>query len=716
MKLVHLYLALSCAFFSLSQYASAQDAEKEDAASEDTAGGDTAAGGGGDAAPAEGGGEGGAAPAAGGESAAAPAAGGESAPAAPAAGGESAPAAAAPVAAAPATAPAPAAPAPAPAPAFDMGAAVQSSAVAPPPSAAVAESNPIVATVVATGGDVSLSDIATIGVSNIKKLAANPSSGGGINLSNLKRNLVGKVNVVKAFKGDIDDLVEVATTLDEDSLESFSTLDRSEVVVLAQGKTLKNDAAGLAELTKTSTKAKVAKVAKDNGKSMTEQLAIINDYTDDQLDALEDFGLDDLDSAFQAGGDDALADPDQLARSAEVLKEAGDEAADILAKLDSAVVTDINGLPLVLKDGNKFTWADQLNNLEFFIVESADDDTTYSDAPEISRIRVSKDGYLYSTDTEEAAVSIDTLLAPEFDFSAEESGGGKDQWDLITPSVLSLKYVEDNGQEEEALVKLVNYKGQMLEIYLEFGPEEEDEWGDFFAESYDQAFLDKLEAAVTFEDLPDSVQKHYAEDLEDLENGYDVSTFIGDADEALKLYQSYWDDQAEVLLEDDNGNPVVVTFRKDQESSDDIDAHFNYTLDGVTITTLDVETDGSDYGLTEEPTLTTRTFTANTVSWVEDGKTVTESYEVIGEGVLRVTDSEDNSVTYINVFRVNNYGNLESGDFKLTFYDVEEGESFDQDEYEQFRYGWHNYSPDSVGIVFANKETALEAPPQSLFG
>ena len=121
----------------------------------------------------------------------------------------------------------------------------------------------------------------------------------------------------------------------------------------------------------------------------------------------------------------------------------------------------------------------------------------------------------------------------------------------------------------------------------------------------------------------------------------------------------------------------------------------------------DVETDGSDYGLTEEPTLTTLTFTANTVSWVEDGKTVTESYEVIGEGVLRVTDSEDNSVTYINVFRVNNYGNLESGDFKLTFYDVEEGESFDQDEYEQFRYGWHNYSPDSVGIVFANKETAL---------
>ena len=69
MKLVHLYLALSCAFFfSLSQYASAQDAEKKDASTEDSAGGDTAAGGAGDAAPAEGGGEGGAAPAAGGES------------------------------------------------------------------------------------------------------------------------------------------------------------------------------------------------------------------------------------------------------------------------------------------------------------------------------------------------------------------------------------------------------------------------------------------------------------------------------------------------------------------------------------------------------------------------------------------------------------------------------------------------------------------------
>ena len=40
---------------------------------------------------------------------------------------------------------------------------------------------------------------------------------------------------------------------------------------------------------------------------MTEQLAIINDYTDDQLDALEDFELEDLDTAFKAGGDDALA-------------------------------------------------------------------------------------------------------------------------------------------------------------------------------------------------------------------------------------------------------------------------------------------------------------------------------------------------------------------------------------------------------------------------
>ena len=383
MKLVHLYIALTCAFFfSLSQFASAQDAEKEDASTEDSAGGDTAAGGAGEAAPAEGGGEGGAAPAAGGESAAAPAAGGESAPAAPTAGGESAPAAAAPAAAAPAAA-APAAaapaaaapaaaPAPAPAPAFDMGAAVQSSAVAPPPAAGTAESNPIVKAVMvsgASGGSLTLSDALKIGASNIKNIA-NDSTGGAASLTNLARNIDAKTKVIKAFGGlddlsKLDDIIEQTETFDADQLESFKTLSLDET------KSLKNksssDGGGsfdIADIGKIATKAKEAKVLKDNGIQLSaDKLDDLNNkYDETFIDEAKELTLDVLDLVFETEGEDAfsLDNKDSFktqAKSIESVVAAGGSINDIRKELGNVVLKDSNGLPLIIESDGKYVWS-----------------------------------------------------------------------------------------------------------------------------------------------------------------------------------------------------------------------------------------------------------------------------------------------------------------------------------------------------------------------
>ncbi len=737
MKNIHFLLAFICAlFFSSSHHAFAQDADNEEATTEEgtEGGGDASAAGG------EGGGDAAAAPAAGGDgggdAAAAPAAGGEAAPAAaPAAGGE---AAAAPAAPAPAAAPAAPAPASAPAaPAFDMGSAVQSAAVAAPPAAAIAESNPIVATVVATGGDVSLSDISSIGISNIKKLAANPSSGGSINISNLKRNLVAKVNVVKAFKGDIDDLVEIAGNLDEDSLESFSTLDRSEVVTLAQGKTLTNDATGIAELTKTSTKAKVAKVAKDNGKSMTEQLAIINDYTDDQLDALEDFELEDLDTAFKAGGDDALADPDQLARTAEVVKDAEGDPADLLAKLDSAVVTDINGLPFILKDGNKFVWTENLSGIEIFSIESADNDTDYSDAPEFTRVKFTKNGVARVTDLEETLFTFDELSAARLDYDSEKFGGFEDNYKLISPSVIEFSWTDEEEIDGEiveisgiALLKLINIDGEPVPIWVEFiSDEQSEDYEDSFADSYDAAFLASFEAATTFDDFSDELQEFLQEGKDDYEAGFDKASFVGDAGEAVALWKEYWDDQAEVLLENEDGKPIFVTFQVDTEENEDLDksVHFHYDLEGTSIAVVNSSFEATTVtdpyyfytntvvSVAEEPTVTTYTFGVDTVTWIEDGEEHSASYSVMGEGILRIT--EDGEDSYMKVYSLNTYNS--NADAERNFYveHFEFEDDLDMDEYENFRYGWHSFyevtnsngNGGEIEIIFADEESAVNS-------
>ena len=174
--------------------------------------------------------------------AAAPAAPAGDAPAAPA----PAPAAPAPASAAPATAapaPAPAAPAPvAPAPAPVVAApAPPPVAPAPPPPAPIApppppppppaaltlESNPITQAVVATGGAISISDVVSIGSSNIKKMAANPNDGAsGSVLNDLNRNLKARVSVVKAFEGvaDVETLVNEAVKIKKDELESLNEL------------------------------------------------------------------------------------------------------------------------------------------------------------------------------------------------------------------------------------------------------------------------------------------------------------------------------------------------------------------------------------------------------------------------------------------------------------------------------------------------------------
>ena len=74
------------------------------------------------------------------------------------------------------------------------------------------------------------------------------------------------------------------------------------------------------------------------------------------------------------------------------------DPADLLATLDSAVVTDLNGLPFILKEGDKFTWTENLSGIEVFAIESADNDTDYSDAPEFTRIKFTKNGFARVTD------------------------------------------------------------------------------------------------------------------------------------------------------------------------------------------------------------------------------------------------------------------------------------------------------------------------------
>jgi hypothetical protein len=280
MKNLHLILALACAFFlTLSPFASAQDAEKDDSSNDSSSGNS--------------------------EASSTPSSEGGSS----STGGQSAPAAAAPAAAAPAAA------APAAAPAFDMGSAMTSSVAAPPAASVSAESNPI-ATVVkisaASGGAISLNDALKIGVSNIKRMAANKKGGGAASFENLAKNIVVSSKVVKLFGGfsnldDLDDILDQVDDFDTDELDSIQDLSLEEVDSLRE-----NSDGGkfsISDIGKVATKSKEAKILKAKGITLSkEKLADLNKkYTDDFLTVADEWSLDSLDFLFDDIGEDGFS-------------------------------------------------------------------------------------------------------------------------------------------------------------------------------------------------------------------------------------------------------------------------------------------------------------------------------------------------------------------------------------------------------------------------
>ena len=385
MKNLHLLLALICASIIIIPINSsfAQDGDKEGDATDGGASGTSTGGeGGGDAAPAA------AAPAAGGEG------GGDSAPAAsapapaaaaPAAGGDTAPAPAAPAPAAAAPAPAPqiAAPAPAPAaaPSFDMGAAMTSTAAAPPPAAVATESNSVANAVkvsAASGGSLSLSDAVKIGASAIKKIA-NDKTGGAASFANLARNIDAKTKVIKAFGGiddlsKIDDIIQQTESFDADQLESFQTLSLDEAISLKSKSS--SDGGGsfdIADIGKIATKAKEAKVLKDNGVTLsTENLSDLNNkYDATFIETAKDFTLDNLGLVFDTQGADAfsLANKETFKEQAESIKtilDAGGSAAEIKSELSNVILKDAKGLPLVIQSGDRYVWSSDLTKGRVF--------------------------------------------------------------------------------------------------------------------------------------------------------------------------------------------------------------------------------------------------------------------------------------------------------------------------------------------------------------
>ena len=114
-------------------------------------------------------------------------------------------------------------------------------------------------------------------------------------------------------------------------------------------------------------------------------------------------------------------------------------------------------------------------------------------------------------------------------------------------------------------------------------------------------------------------------------------------------------------------------------------------------------------GLAEEPRITTYTFGENTVTWTEDGVAKSGTYSVLGEGILKVSD--EYGVSYFKPYMLNDLG--DGSNFYIQHFEFEDG--FDADEYEYFRYGWHdygnNYNSDEgeVEVLFTDEASAYSS-------
>lgn len=608
MKLLHLYIALSCAFFfSLSQYAFAQDAEKEDTASEDTAGGAAASA---DAAPADGGGEGGAAPAPGGESAAGPAAGGESAPAAPASGGEAAPAAPAPAAAAPTAAPAPApqiaAPAPAPAPSFDMGAAMTSTVAAPPPAAVATESNAVANAVkvsAASGGSLSLSDAVKIGASAIKKIA-NDNTGGAASFANLARNIDAKTKVIKAFGGiddlsKIDDIIQQTESFDADQLESFKSLS------LDEAKSLKSkssaDGGGsfdIADIGKIAVKAKEAKVLKDNGVTLSSaKLSDLNNkYDSTFIETAKDFTLDNLGLVFETQGADAfsLENKESFKEQAESIKtilDAGGSAAEIKSELNNVILKDARGLPLIVESGGKYIWSkDILTGRVFHGLWSDIEDGDLG----VFRINIGANGETTGLD----------IMGSGYGDNWEETFELTDD-----PSVLRSTSYADGEVEEVFFIKVLKgSNGDLILGTLQFETDED-------LDDYEIARGDLPYSAIDTAEGKEKIAQLLSSNTKDalIDNGfYDDTQLLGKESEAIAEYNKLLTTKGTIVLKDASGKVIAYSLGEGNEK----EYYWASDLSGVKIKTVG----GSKY---EAPSTEEITFTAS--NWASEDESGTYS-------------------------------------------------------------------------------------------
>jgi hypothetical protein len=596
----HLTILLFSLILSSSQFAFGQDTDKENTTSEEGAeGAESASAVGGDAA---GGGDA-AAPAAGGESAAAPAA------AAPAA---AAPAAAAPAAAAPAAAAA--------APTFDMGSAMTSSVAAPPPASVSAESNPI-ATVVkisaASGGVISLNDALKIGVSNIKRMAANKKGGGAVSFENLTKNIVVSSKIVKSFGGfsnldDLDDILDQVDDFDTDELDSF------QVLTLEELDSLKVNSEGgefsISDIGKVATKSKEAKTLKSKGISLSkERLDDLNKkYTDDFLTIADEWSLDSLDFLFDDIGVDGFSseNADSFVEKATTVNEAiksGGSLEAIKAERSNSVLLDSNGLALVVKSGDSFAWAKGIESQKR---------SFYGVWQDIENDSLDGLGVM--------SLKLDSGKHEAMDILGFDYG---DQWTesitRVSDSVLLFQGKNDEGVVDEAFYLKVmkdsagNYIFAALSFDSDNSPEDEALGRLSYSNINSDAskkVLDSFLNAKSTTDLPEGV------DL-------DMKLFSTYSD-AVSFYNTIFDKYGEVVLKDSNGKSLVVQFGTEDNP--------RYTwardLDGATLTTVS----GSKYTEAEYETIS---LSSNT--WTnDDPKPETGKYENLGS-VLKVYDGEN---------------------------------------------------------------------------
>ena len=266
---------------------------------------------------------------------------------------------------------------------------------------------------------------------------------------------------------------------------------------------------------------------------------------------------------------------------------------------------------------------------------------------------------------EETLFTFDELSAATLDYDSEKFGGFEDNYKLISPSVIEFSWTDEeeiDGETVEisgiALLKLIDIEGEPVPIWIEFiSDERAEDYEDSFAESYDAAFLASFEAATTFDDFSDDLQEFLQEGKDDYEAGFDKFSFVGDADDAVALWKKYWDDQANVLLESDDEQPIFVTFQVDTEENEQWDkaVHFHYDLEGTSIAVVNSSSEATTVtdpyyfytntvvSVAEEPTITTYSFGVDTVTWVEDGEEHSGSYSIMGEGILRITEDGEDS-------------------------------------------------------------------------